>query len=155
MAVALSSAGIQVAYAVETTAGTKPTNFTNIPGPKSLPDFNPEPTAIQTTTLNETDYHTYIKGLKDPGGSLGITFNMNDTFQTTWDAIVTAFTTAKSSNKAMWIEFVFPGMAKGFFFTAEPGALGSPAAAVDGVLEVTVSLMPTGNIGWGTKVAPT
>lgn len=40
-AIDLSTAGIKVAYAIEETAGTKPTAFTNIPNPKSIPDTNP------------------------------------------------------------------------------------------------------------------
>ena len=37
-AIDLSTAGIKVAYAIEETAGTKPTAFTNIPNPKSIPN---------------------------------------------------------------------------------------------------------------------
>ena len=49
MALEISTAGISVSYAVETTAGTKPSTFTNIPNIKSTPDFNPEPGALEVT----------------------------------------------------------------------------------------------------------
>lgn len=65
MAIELSTAGIKVLYGVEGTANTKPSSFTNIPGPKSIPEINPEPNQLQTTSLNATDFHTYIDGLKD------------------------------------------------------------------------------------------
>mgnify|MGYP004449692567 FL=1 len=46
MAIELSTAGIKLAYAIETTAGTKPSAFTNIAGVKSLPNLNPEPATL-------------------------------------------------------------------------------------------------------------
>ena len=69
MAIDLSTAGIQVAYCAEATAGTKPTTgWTKLTGIKSIPDFNPEPSSLETTTLDATEYRTYIPGLKDVGG---------------------------------------------------------------------------------------
>jgi len=56
MAIDLSTAGIRVGYAVETTAGTKPTAFTNLANPKSIPDMNPEPNTLDVTSLNDTEW---------------------------------------------------------------------------------------------------
>ena len=50
-AVDLSTAGIKVGYAIEETAGQKPTKFTNIPNPKSIPDTNPEPSTYECFLL--------------------------------------------------------------------------------------------------------
>ena len=68
-AIDLSTAGIKVAYAIEETAGTKPTAFTNIPNPKSIPNTNPEPSTYDSTSLNATEWKTYVEGLKDMGGA--------------------------------------------------------------------------------------
>ena len=76
-AVDLSTAGIKVGYAIEETAGQKPTKFTNIPNPKSIPDTNPEPSTYDVTSLNDTTWKRYIQGLKDIGGALAITFGMS------------------------------------------------------------------------------
>lgn len=152
----LSTAGMKVAYAIESTAGTKPSTFTNIPKPKSIPDFNPEASALQTTSLNETEFHTYIKGLKDVGGALQINFNMSQDFITLWNTtIVAAAETAKAAGKALWFEFYHPSLTQGFFFTAEASELGFPSADVDAVFEGSVSITPTGNIGWATAISPT
>jgi hypothetical protein len=35
-----------------------------------MPSFNPAPNTIDSTTLAETEYMTYVKGLKDLGGAL-------------------------------------------------------------------------------------
>lgn len=152
----LSTAGMKVAYAIESTAGTKPSTFTNIPKPKSIPDFNPEASALDTTSLNATEWKTYIKGLKDAGGALQITFNMSQDFITLWNTtIVAAAETAKAAGKALWFEFYHPSLTNGFFFTAEASELGFPSADVDAVFEGSVSITPTGNIGWATAISPT
>lgn len=43
----LSTAGMTLQYAVETSAGTRPTTgYTKIPEVKSMPSFNPSPTPL-------------------------------------------------------------------------------------------------------------
>lgn len=56
MAIELSTAGILLGYAIETVAGTKPSAFTQIKGAKSLPDMNPEPSTLETTPLEATEW---------------------------------------------------------------------------------------------------
>ena len=63
----LSTAGIQVGYGIEGTAGQKPSKFIDLPNPKSIPDFNPETATYDVTSLNDTVWKRYIDGLKDPG----------------------------------------------------------------------------------------
>lgn len=155
MAVDLSTAGIKVGYAFEATANTKPSAFINIPNPKSIPDFNPEPSTYDVTSLNDTEYKRYIQGLKDVGGALGLSFGMSETFQELWETICTTFETNKAGGKRMWLEFYHPSLTKGFFFTCEPTSMGWSQTDVDSVWDVTVSVTPTGEIGWETAVSPT
>lgn len=150
----LSTAGIQFAYAVETTAGTKPSAFTDIPGVKSIPEMNPEPSTLETTSLNAKVWKTYIAGLKDTGGALGLTFNDNDEFQAAWEAFKSAFDTAKADNKATWVEFYIPGKTKAFYMTVDVSDIGFGGAEVDSVLENTGYIVPNGNIGWETAIVP-
>lgn len=150
----LSTAGIKFCYACETTAGTKPSAFTAIAGAKSIPEMNPEPATLETTSLDATVWKTYIAGLKDPGGALGITFNDNSTFQTAWSTFKSAYDTAKASGLATWVEFYVPGMTNGFFMTVDVSELGWGGAEVDSVLENTGYIVPNGNIGWATAIAP-
>jgi len=150
----LSTAGIQFAYAVETTAGTKPSAFTDIPGVKSIPEMNPEPSTLETTSLNAKVWKTYIAGLKDTGGALGLTFNDNDEFQAAWEAFKAAFDTGKASNLATWVEFYIPGKTKAFYMTVDVSDIGFGGAEVDSVLENTGYIVPNGNIGWETAIVP-
>lgn len=150
----LSTAGIQFAYAVETTAGTKPSAFTDIPGVKAIPEMNPEPSTLETTSLNAKVWKTYIAGLKDTGGALGLTFNDNDEFQAAWEAFKAAFDTGKVSNLATWVEFYIPGKTKAFYMTVDVSDIGFGGAEVDSVLENTGYIVPNGNIGWETAIVP-
>lgn len=48
-AIAMSTAGVTVNYAVEATAGTRPTTgYIKIPSIKSVPEMNPSPETLET-----------------------------------------------------------------------------------------------------------
>lgn len=144
MAINLSTAGVQLLYAVEVTAGERPTTgYTRIKGIKSTPSLNPSPESLETTTLDETEYKTYIDGLKDIGGAIEFTFNLTEELMTTWDALMTAYESAKTSNKATWFTIVVPGLTKSFYFTGNPSAMGLPETSVSSVLEITNYITPT------------
>lgn len=140
----LSTAGVYLAYAVETTAGTRPTTgYCKITGAKTTPSLNPSPETLETTTLDETEYKTYIDGLKDLGGALEFTFNLTETLITEWDALMTAYETAKAAGKATWFTIVIPGLTKSFYFTGNPSEMGLPETSVSAVLEITNYITPT------------
>lgn len=140
----LSTAGVYLAYAVETTAGTRPTTgYHKITGAKTTPSLNPSPETLETTTLDETEYKTYIDGLKDLGGALEFTFNLTETLITEWDALMTAYETAKAAGKATWFTIVIPGLTKSFYFTGNPSEMGLPETSVSAVLEITNYITPT------------
>lgn len=154
-AVDLSTAGIHVGYGIETTAGTKPTAFTDLPNPKSIPDFNPEVGTYDVTSLNDAENKRYIAGLKDVGGALAITFGMSQVFLDLWESICDEYDAAIASGKRMWLEFYHPGLDKGFFFTCTPTRLGWAASDVDNAWDTSVSVTPTGEIGWAEAIVPT
>lgn len=144
MAINLSTAGIKLLYAVETTAGTRPTsNYTRIKGIKTTPDLNPAPDTLEATTLDETEYKTYVKGLKDLGGALPVTFNLTEELITAWDNMMDAYEAGKLANKATWFCIVVPDLTKAFFFTGEPSEMGLPETGVNQVLEITNYITPT------------
>lgn len=148
MALELSTAGILVKYAIEATAGTRPTTgYTEIPGIKSIPEINPEPNMLDVTPLSETEYHRYIPGLKDIGGAIGLTVNHYSDFRTAWNAMYEAWETANASGKALWVEFYIPDD-ESFFFRAVPSKLGFGGAEVDGVLENVAYFTPNYIAGW-------
>lgn len=143
-AINLSTAGIRLLYAVETAVGTRPTTgYKELHGPKTTPSLNPAPETLETTTLNETEYKTYIDGLKDLGGALEFTFNLTEELVTEWDELMTAYETAKEAGKATWFTIVIPGLSESFYFTGNPSDMGLPEASVSSVLEITNYITPT------------
>lgn len=150
MALELSTAGIQVKYAIETTAGTRPTTgYTAIPGVKSIPEFGTEINTLQTTPLSATKNHTYIPGLRDPGGAIGLTVNDYTAFRTVWEAMLTAYK-GRTKDTSLWVEYAFPadsGM-DSFYFPAIPSELGFGGADVDEVIENIASFTPAGDFLW-------
>jgi len=156
MGVALNTAGVTVGYAVEASAGTRPTtNYIEIPDIKEVPEMNPEPETLETTVLKETEYKTYIEGLKDLGGALSFLANYTEELSTAWDTLVKAYKTASESNKAVWFEIKHPRLEKSVYFTGQPSAMGLPAMAVNSVLQTNLYITPTNAPAWETKSTTT
>lgn len=150
--IALSTAGVTVGYAVEATAGTRPTTgFALIPDIKEVPDFNPEPTTHDATDLEETDSKFYIQGLKDIGGVLGFRANFTEKLRGIWEDVVEAHTTGAASEKRVWFEIQHPDLSESVYFTGEPATMGLPGMSVDSILETTLYITPTCAPVWGTK----
>ena len=110
-AIAMSTAGVTVNYAVEATAGTRPTTgYIKIPSIKSVPEMNPSPETLETTDLSQTEFKTYVEGLKDLGGALAFLANFTTELEEAWTTLVEAYKTAKESGKAVWFEIKHPGL---------------------------------------------
>lgn len=145
MAVNLSTIGVRLYYGVETEAGVRPTSgYTRIFGIKSTPSLNPAPDTIETTTLDELEYKTYVDGLKDLGGALEFLFNLTEELIGRWDALMTAYETAKASNLNTWFAIVVPGLSEAFYFPGNPSSMGLPETSVNTVLEITNYITPVG-----------
>lgn len=141
----LSTLGIQLGYAVETTSGTKPASgYVELEGVKSTPSLNPSPETIETTTLNEREYKTYVDGLKDLGGALEFNFNLTEALIDAWGTLMTAYETGKRSDLATWFVICVPGLSKAYYFTGNPSEMGLPETSVNAVLEITNYITPTG-----------
>lgn len=147
-----STAGMYLCYAVEATKGTRPTTgYTLIPEIKSMPSFNPAPDTIDSTTLLETEYKTYVEGLKNFGGSLEYGANLTADLIDAWEACNTAHDTAAESDKATWFAVVHPKLSKAVFFEGDPSPLGLNAAAVGAMAETTLYITPNSAPTWETK----
>lgn len=140
----VSTAGMQLAYAVEATKGTMPTSgFKIVPEVKSMPSFNPTPSTIDSTTLAETEFMTFVPGLKDLGGALEYGANLTDDLITFWDACIKEYETNSASGKAMWFAVIHPKLAKATVYTGVPSPLGFNEASVGAMAETTLYITPT------------
>lgn len=139
----LSTAGMSLQYAVETTKGTRPTSgYKTIPEVKTMPSFNPAPNTIESTTLAETEYTTYVKGLKDMGGALEYGANLTEDLITFWDALMSEYEAAEKEDKAMWFAVVHPKLTKATYYNGEPSPLGLNDMDVGGMAETTLYITP-------------
>ena len=113
--------------------------------------MNPEPETLETTTLEQTEFKTYIEGLKDLGGALSFLANYTTELETAWTALVSAYKTGQSTGLSVWFEVKHPKLEKSVFFTGQPSAMGLPAMAVGNVLETNLYITPTNAPTWETK----
>ena len=152
MGIAISTAGVTFGYAIEKTKGTRPTTgYIIIPDIKEIPEMNPEPETLESTTLAETEFKTYIEGLKDLGGALSFLANYTTELETAWAALVTAYKTGQSTGLSVWFEVKHPKLEKSVFFTGQPSAMGLPAMAVNNILETNLYITPTNAPTWEAK----
>lgn len=148
MANAVSTAGMLVKYAAETTAGTRPTSgYTLIPGVKAIPELWNDPNMLQSTPLSATKNHTYIAGLNDSGGAIALTVNDHKAFRDAWGDCLSAYATAAAAEKGFWFELVYQDGSDldSFYFPGEPLPLGFGGAEVDSVLENNANIAPQGD----------
>jgi hypothetical protein len=152
MGIAISTAGVTFGYAVETVKGTRPTSgYQIIPDVKEIPEMNPEPETLETTDLSQTEFKTYIEGLKDLGGALSFLANYTSELEEVWAELVEAYKTAIEEEKATWFEIKHPKLEKSVFFTGQPSAMGLPAMSVGSVLETNLFITPTNAPAWEAK----
>ena len=145
MGIALSTIGIKVSYAVEATAGTRPTTgYKHIPDLKSIPSINPAPNTADATTFDNLEYTSYVQLLKDIGGALEISANFTQKLFEVWDGMVDAYEAGIKDGKETWICFDIPGFEKSAFVTVQPARMGIPEASANALLETTVFITPTG-----------
>lgn len=148
----LSTAGVKMYFAAEEALGVRPTDgWAEITEIKSIPELNPEPDNLETTTLAQTEWKTYIPGLKDPGGALSFTANLTEVSMTEWEDLVEAYETAAAANLRTWFVIVVPGLTKALYFTGQPSPMGMPSMEVSAVLEVNLYITPTNAPAWDAK----
>lgn len=146
-----STAGMRLYYAVETSAGTMPTSgLVKIPEIKSIPSFNSAPETIDSTTLEETEFRTYVEGLKDLGGALEFTANITEDLITAWETCNTAHD-ALTNGKAMWFYVIHDSLSKAVAFEGDPSPLGLNESSVGAILETTLYITPNTAPQWITK----
>ena len=149
----LSSLGVTFGYGVETTAGTKPSSFTQLDRINSIGGISLSTEQIDASALE--DYQTkYVAGRQDSGGTWSVTINFTDETATEWDTLIGAYNTAKASGLAMWFEVIVPDQTDAFFVVAQPPQLiPMPEISQNGLLTVEIQLVVVEYKGWDTKVA--
>lgn len=143
----ISSVGAKVSYGVETTAGTQPTTWVEIPDVSEAPEVSLATESLDASNI--TDYITrYIPGRQDPGGEKTFTLNHTDAVITAWATFVSAAETAKAGGKATWIKYEYPEATKAFYWKGEPKALGNNGIQQNQVSTIPGTVICNGVEGW-------
>lgn len=149
MALEFSTIGVKIGFAVEATAGTRPTSgYTNIPDIKNIPSVDLNPTKLDVSNLVDK-YRRYIPGLLDAGDDIAMTANMTASLKTVWASMVSAASAAYASQKSTWYEISIPGF-DSFYFAGIPTEMGFNEMGVDAVAEASLHIIPNQIAGWAT-----
>lgn len=114
----VSTLGIKLGYAAETTAGTKPTSFTWLERCNSIGGITLETEQIDASAL-EDEISRYISGRQDTGGTWSVTFNISDEVIEQLETMISAYT-ALAGGLKMWFEVWSPYLTKAFYVVAQP-----------------------------------
>lgn len=149
MALEFNTIGVKLGYAVEASAGTRPTSgYTNIPDIKTIPGIDLTPSKLEVTNLVDR-YRRYVTGVMDAGDDVNVTANLTASLKTVWAALVSAASTAWGSGKSTWFEISIPGF-DSFFFAGIPTEMGFNEMGVDAVAEASLHIIPNQIAGWAT-----
>lgn len=147
----ISTLGITFGYGTETTAGTKPTSFTQLTRINAIGGITIEPEQIDASALEDM-ITRYVKGRADTGGSFPITINFTSETKTEWTTLITAYK-ALTDEKKMWFEVVIPGISDAFFVIAQPPEqIPMPEIGQNELLTVEMNLTIEEYKGLDTKV---
>lgn len=161
MAGEISSAGISIKYAAESTAGTRPTTgYKTKVATSGVLDIADYVTGISgltadfeqydVTPLAETRRHRFVKGLQGNDGSFSLSCNINPTSRADWNAIVAEYE-ALTGGKGMWFEFTLPGDTQSVFFRCIPCEMGFPDVEAAQAVQGAIQLIENEYAGWATK----
>ena len=150
MALEFNTIGVKLKYCVETTAGSRPTSgYTNIPDIKNIPAIDMNPSKLEVTNLIDR-YRRFITGVLDAGDSIDVNANLTSALKTAWGSLVSAYTSAWSSQKSTWFEVSIPNY-ESFYFAGIPTEIGLGEIGVDAVAEASLHIIPNQIAGWAAS----
>lgn len=149
----LSTLGITFGYGVETTAGTKPSAFSQLTRINSIGGISITPETIDASALEDM-VEKSIAGRGSTGGTWEVVVNYTADTADEWSDLISAYNTAKASQLQMWFEVIHPSLTNAFFVIAEPPQkIPMPELGQNSLLTITMSLTIVSYEGDSTKVA--
>lgn len=154
----LSTIGVKFGWAVETTAGQKPTAFTWIKRCSKIAGINITKEKIDVTCF-EDEIKRYIAGVGDTGGDWNLNFNgtkKGSTVDTVnaWNDLLKASQNAADDGLATWGDIYIPGFGS-YFVKFEPGEIPMPDLEVNSKLDLQISNVVNEYMGLDSEIEPT
>lgn len=145
---ALTSIGLKIGIAIESTAGTMPiTNYYVVPQVTDLPDLDFEPDTIETTSYDNLEYKSYLPGLKDTGGIISLSANYTEYGVEMWDDIVSKLApSTNTTGKKAWLLIAVEGTVRRWFIPINPVVTGLPTAPVNDKVSINYNFTVAGDI---------
>lgn len=151
----ISTLGVKVGYAVETTAGEQPASFTQLTRVNSVGGISLSTEQIDASAL-EDEVTRYIAGRQDTGGTFDITINLTDETIAEWTTLIAASSSAEESGKSTWFTVWSPYLEKAFFVVAQPPKhIPMPDISQNELETVSMTCIINEYKGMLTKVEPT
>lgn len=151
---AISTLGVKFGYAVETTAGVKPTSFKWLPRCTDISEIALETENVDASAL-EDGQTRYIAGRQDTGGNWAVSFHFTNETIPLIKAMLASAAEGLKENKRTWYEVWNPSLDLGFFVIGQPGSkiplpaigqnetyTGSISIAIDEYIELDEAIEP-------------
>jgi len=149
----LSTLGITFGVGTETTAGTKPSTFSQLTRINSIGGISITPETIDASALEDAVERS-VAGRASTGATWEVVINYTPETATEWAQVISDYNTAKASGLQTWFEVIVPSMSDGFFVIAEPPQeIPMPELGQNALLTVTMSLTIVEYKGTSAKVA--
>ena len=150
-----STLGVLGGYALEATAGTKPSAFSLLTRLNAIGGINLDVEQIDASALEDM-VSRYIQGRADTGGTFPITVNMTPETITEWQALIAAYTGRSNLELRMWFDIYFPQLNKSFFIVAQPPAqIPMPEVNQNELATMEMNLIIEEYIGVDAAIVPT
>lgn len=147
-----STLGINVFYAWQTAAGSRPTQGYVLLSSEIVeaPAYDNAAQGIDVTPLSETVAIRRIPGLKDNGDDYALNANINQSDITKWAGIVASAASNVAQGKYLELMFVVPGYTDAYYMSGTPIAQGWAGAAVNEAFQGAYHITPYQDHGWQT-----
>lgn len=150
----ISTLGVKLGYAVEATAGTRPTaGYTWLERCNSIDAISLDTEQIDASAL-EDEVSRYVAGRQDTGGTWNVTFNVCNEVITLLETMMTAYE-GLTGGKGMWFEVWSPKRTNGYFVKAQPPkVLPMPEESQNSLETIQLSFTIEDVEGFATGVEP-
>ena len=150
----LSTLGITLSYGVETTAGTKPTDFKLLTRINEIDGVSVTPEAIDASALEDPTTRN-VAGRNTLTDSVNVTVSRTPETIKEWTDLIAAYK-GLTDGKRMWFQEITPGLSDAEFFVAQPPSiLPISGKSQNELLTMEINLIIEEMIGTSAKVEPT
>lgn len=119
MLAGISTLGMTLSYALETSKGVKPSSFTKLNRINAIGGISQSTEQIDASAI-EDKASRYVGGRQDSGGEWTVTVNYTNETQAEWEALIAAYNGRSDNDFRMWWQVTSEDLNESFFVVAQP-----------------------------------